>query len=90
MTTVADLNRPFSKAKLKRTRAVRFTILSSDELERYSVAEVNLESTYGDGGKPNHNGVNDPRFGPIDLDARCETCGGDMDTCPGHFGHIKL
>jgi DNA-directed RNA polymerase beta' subunit len=90
MTTVADLNLPYSKAQLKRTRAVRFTILSSEELERYSVAEVFEENTYGEGGKPNHNGVNDPRFGPIDLDAVCETCNSDMEMCPGHFGHIKL
>ena len=32
----------------------------------------------------------DPRQGVIERSARCQTCAGNMTTCPGHFGHIEL
>ena len=35
-------------------------------------------------------GLMDPRQGVIDRASRCQTCAGNMNTCPGHFGHISL
>lgn len=32
----------------------------------------------------------DPRQGVVDRMAKCQTCAGNMTTCPGHFGHIEL
>lgn len=32
----------------------------------------------------------DPRQGVIDRTSRCQTCAGNMTSCPGHFGHIEL
>ena len=32
----------------------------------------------------------DPRQGVIDRAARCLTCSGNMNECPGHFGHLDL
>lgn len=32
----------------------------------------------------------DPKMGTIDRNFKCETCGEDMQNCPGHFGHIDL
>ena len=41
-------------------------------------------------GKPKMNGINDPRQGVTDRFSRCQTCAGNMNDCPGHFGHIEL
>lgn len=35
-------------------------------------------------------GLSDPRLGAIARNVNCETCGGDVHSCPGHFGHIVL
>ena len=40
-----------------------------------------------EGGK---GGLMDPRQGVMDRNGKCQTCGGSMTTCPGHFGHIEL
>lgn len=34
--------------------------------------------------------VYDPRMGTIENGKLCETCGGGVWDCPGHFGHINL
>ena len=41
-------------------------------------------------GKPKHNGIMDPRQGVVDRFTRCQTRAGNMNDCPGHFGHIEL
>lgn len=41
-------------------------------------------------GKPKINGINDPRQGVTDRFSRCQTCAGNMNDCPGHFGHVEL
>ena len=43
-----------------------------------------------EGGRPKILGLMDPRQGVIERRQRCQTCAGDMATCPGHFGHIEL
>lgn len=43
-----------------------------------------------EGGRPKMGGLMDPRQGVIDRISRCQTCAGNMTTCPGHFGHINL
>src|SRR3989449_11671291 len=35
-------------------------------------------------------GLMDPHVGVIEPGLRCKTCGGKVDDCPGHFGHIDL
>ncbi|TQD85744.1 hypothetical protein C1H46_028660 [Malus baccata] len=35
-------------------------------------------------------GLSDPRLGAIARNVNCETCRGDVHSCPGHFGHIVL
>ena len=42
------------------------------------------------GGKAKLGGLMDPRQGVIDRTSRCHTCAGNMNECPGHFGHIDL
>ena len=43
-----------------------------------------------EGGRPKLFGLMDPRQGVIERRQRCQTCAGDMASCPGHFGHIEL
>eukprot|EP00927_Polykrikos_kofoidii_P017508 TRINITY_DN1798_c0_g1_i1.p1 TRINITY_DN1798_c0_g1~~TRINITY_DN1798_c0_g1_i1.p1 ORF type:complete len:1921 (+),score=363.59 TRINITY_DN1798_c0_g1_i1:90-5765(+) len=89
MSTSSDLNIPFSSAAFKRVKAVRFTVFDADTIVGYSVAEIWTEDVYKEG-DPIRHGVNDPRMGPIDVRGICETCGGDMKQCPGHWGHLTL
>ena len=35
-------------------------------------------------------GCLDPRLGVSDQVSTCKTCGGDLDSCPGHWAFIKL
>ncbi|CAE7941669.1 RPII [Symbiodinium necroappetens] len=62
----SDLNAPYSRAELKRVKAVRFTMFDADTLTAYSVAEISSNEIYRNG-QPVHGGVNDPRLGPIDV-----------------------
>lgn len=43
-----------------------------------------------EGGRPKVGGLMDPRQGVVDRRSKCQTCAGNMTTCPGHFGHIEL
>jgi len=43
-----------------------------------------------EGGKPKRGGLMDPRQGVIERTLICQTCGGNLSNCPGHFGHIEL
>ena len=43
-----------------------------------------------EGGRPKKGGLMDPRQGVVDRRSKCQTCEGNMTTCPGHFGHIEL
>ncbi|KAF8793197.1 DNA-directed RNA polymerase II subunit RPB1 like protein [Argiope bruennichi] len=80
-----------SKATLRDVKRVQFGILSPDEIRRMSVTEggVKYPEIY-EGGRPKLGGLMDPRQGVIDKMSRCQTCAGNMATCPGHFGHIEL
>eukprot|EP00397_Hematodinium_sp_SG-2012_P000777 GEMP01000778.1.p1 GENE.GEMP01000778.1~~GEMP01000778.1.p1 ORF type:complete len:2021 (+),score=468.87 GEMP01000778.1:45-6107(+) len=89
MTTITDLNHPFSTAPFKRVKAVRFTVLCAEDLVEWAVTKVDNPNIY-EKGKPARGGLNDPRMGPIDPRVLCESCGMDSKACPGHFGYIEL
>lgn len=61
-----------------------FGVLSADEIRKMSVCEVN------DPKKVGYGTVYDPRMGPTDSHADCETCKQNDEDCTGHFGHIEL
>ncbi|KAM1907095.1 hypothetical protein ACFX14_026789 [Malus domestica] len=66
---------------------VQFGMLDPEEIKRMSVVEiVHSEITE----EPKRGGLSDPRLGTISRNVNCETCGGDVHNCPGHFGHIVL
>ncbi len=74
----------------KRIKAIKFEVLSPQEIRRMSVAKIITPETYDDDGFPIDGGLMDLRLGVIDPGLRCKTCGGKAGECPGHFGHIEL
>jgi DNA-directed RNA polymerase subunit A' len=74
----------------KRIRAIKFALLSPDEIRRMSATKVITADTYDDDGFPIDMGLMDLHLGVIEPGLRCKTCGGRVDDCPGHFGHIDL
>ncbi len=74
----------------KKIAAIKFEVLSPQEIRRMSVAKIINPETYDDDGFPIEGGLMDTRLGVIDPGLRCKTCGGKAGECPGHFGHIEL
>ncbi|GBF88296.1 DNA-directed RNA polymerase II subunit 1 [Raphidocelis subcapitata] len=81
---------PFSKAPVKRIKAVQFSVWDPDEIKKYSVCRVDSAEIY-EKGKPKAGGLSDPRMGTMDkFGGICTTDGANMYDCPGYFGHIEL
>ncbi len=80
-----------SKATNHLVKRVQFGILSPDEIRRMSVTEggIRYPEIY-EVGKPKLGGLIDTRHGVIDQSSKCQTCDGNINECPGHFGHIDL
>lgn len=74
----------------KKLLAIKFEVLSPQEIRRMSVVKIITPETYDDDGFPIDGGLMDTRLGVIDPGLRCKTCGGKAGECPGHFGHIEL
>ncbi|RLF49385.1 MAG: DNA-directed RNA polymerase subunit A' [Thermoplasmata archaeon] len=74
----------------KRIKEIQFAFLSPDEIRKMSAAKIITPDTYDEDGYPIDGGLMDTRLGVIEPGLRCKTCGGRVDTCPGHFGHIDL
>ncbi len=74
----------------KRIAALKFEVLSPQEIRRMSVVKIITPETYDDDGFPIDGGLMDTRLGVIDPGLRCKTCGGKAGECPGHFGHVEL
>ncbi|VEL23211.1 unnamed protein product, partial [Protopolystoma xenopodis] len=79
-------------APIREVRFLQFGILAPDEIKQMSVTPdggIKYPETM-EGGKPKLGGLMDPRQGCVDRSAICQTCSGNMSSCPGHFGHIEL
>jgi DNA-directed RNA polymerase II subunit RPB1 len=68
---------------------IQFSLLSPEEIERNSVAEITNKETYN-GMKPKIGGLFDPRMGVLEPGLICPTDGENYINCPGYFGHIRL
>jgi len=79
-----------NKMRTKRIKGIKFGLLSPTEIRKMSAAKIITADTYGEDGFPIEMGLVNQRMGVIDPGLRCKTCGGRMDECPGHFGHIEL
>lgn len=70
--------------------SIEFKFLSPKQIKKMAKVEVKNSDLYDRSGYPTENGVMDPRMGVIDPGMRCETCGGSISSCHGHFGYIEL
>ncbi|MCL5782567.1 MAG: DNA-directed RNA polymerase subunit A' [Candidatus Thermoplasmatota archaeon] len=74
----------------KRIYRIQFALLSPEEVRKMSQVKVITADTYDDDGYPIERGLMDLHMGVIEPGLKCATCGGKVDECPGHFGHIEL
>ena len=80
-----------SKCPLRTIKEIQFGLLSPEEIKAMSVVNIIYpEAQDEDKQQSRVQGVNDSRLGSIDRMFMCGTCQEDMQTCPGHFGHIEL
>lgn len=70
-------------------KGIQFCVMSPDEIQKRSVAEIYTSETYN-ANEPVYHGLYDPRMGVIDHNRVCVTCEQRNTFCPGHFGHINL
>jgi DNA-directed RNA polymerase beta' subunit len=64
--------------------AIKFGVLSPQDIEAMAVCEVNKFKKKGTGS------VYDPKLGSTENNESCATCGETFIKCPGHFGVINL
>lgn len=74
----------------KQVRALRFSLISPDQIKRISTAKIVTPELYDIDGFPVDGGLMDLRLGAIDPGVRCRTCGKRVKECPGHPGSIEL
>ena len=65
--------------------SVGLGILGDEDILKKSVATIYKTTLNEEPGS-----VYDPALGCSSNDSKCVTCGGNVFTCPGHFGHINL
>ncbi len=69
--------------EIKPIKSIDFTLWTYEEIKSSAVVEVCETNLKGSGG------IYDLKMGPRD-DKLCETCGGNKEFCPGHFGWINI
>ncbi len=74
----------------KQVRALKFSLLSPDQVKKLSTAKIVTPELYDIDGFPVDGGLMDLRLGAIDPGVRCRTCGKRVKECPGHPGSIEL
>src|SRR3989338_5977150 len=74
----------------KQVKALRFNLLSPDQVKKISTAKIVTPELYDIDGFPVDGGLMDLRLGAIDPGVRCRTCGKRVKECPGHPGSIEL
>ena len=73
----------------KKVKSIQFSILSPDEIKRYSVANILSDATF-ENDLPKRGGLMDSRLGAIEKDFFCSTDMCSYIECPGYFGHLEL
>lgn len=74
----------------KQVRALRFNLLSPEQIKKISSAKIVTPELYDIDGFPVDGGLMDLRLGAIDPGVRCRTCGQRFKECLGHPGSIEL
>lgn len=75
---------------VKSIKAIKFGLLSPENIRKMSVVNIITADTYDEDGVPIDAGLMDRRLGTIEPGQKCQTCGNRLGQCPGHFGHIEL
>ncbi|CAI6339744.1 unnamed protein product [Periconia digitata] len=82
---------PVSKCPLRTVKEIQFGLFSPEEIKAMSVVHIIYPETMDEEKQlPRAQGLNDTKLGTIDRMFQCSTCKEDINTCPGHFGHIEL
>ena len=71
-------------------KGVQFGIMTGEALAQYAAVEVHHGHLYDHQGAPVPFGCNDERMGVNVRGGLCGTCGEPHETCPGHFGYVRL
>ncbi|CAL1403267.1 unnamed protein product [Linum trigynum] len=75
----------------RRIKSMQFSVMSESDVLKAAECQVHLGSYYDINTKPIAGGLLDPRMGPAKkFGMACETCGGNFNDCPGHFGYSSL
>jgi DNA-directed RNA polymerase subunit A' len=74
----------------KAMKAIKFGLLSPEDIRKMSVVNIITADTYDEDGVPIEAGLMDRRLGTIEPGQKCQTCGNRVGQCPGHFGHIEM
>ena len=80
------MNKPIKK----QIGAIKFGLVSPEQIKKLAVAKVVTPELYDVDGYPVDGGLMDLRLGAIDPGVRCRTCGGRLKECLGHPGMIEL
>lgn len=74
----------------KQINALKFNLISPDEIKKLSAVRVVTPELYDIDGFPVDGGLMDLRMGAIDPGVKCRTCGKRVKECQGHPGSIEL
>ncbi|EFN81707.1 DNA-directed RNA polymerase I subunit RPA1 [Harpegnathos saltator] len=68
-----------------------FSVFTANDIRNLSVTKIRTPLSFNILGHPLKGGLYDPVLGPLMGNSEpCGTCGGNVHTCTGHFGHIEL
>lgn len=76
----------------KRISGLEFSALSAADIVAQSEVEISTRDLFDleNGRAPRAGGALDPKMGVSSSSLECTTCHGNLASCHGHFGHIKL
>lgn len=74
----------------KQISGMNFSLLSPEQIKKFSVAKIVTPELYDVDGYPVDGGLMDLRLGAVDPGVRCRTCGGRLKECLGHSGMVEL
>ncbi|KAI3678420.1 hypothetical protein L6452_37711 [Arctium lappa] len=92
-TTLAFTKQPYVEdVGPRRIKSIKFSMLSDADVLKMGEIQVSRSQCYvsQDNKSPVPNGLLDPHMGPPNKLGTCETCHGDFQNCPGHFGYLTL
>ncbi|RCK65164.1 DNA-directed RNA polymerase III subunit RPC1 [Candida viswanathii] len=82
---------PVTNTPPRHITGIAFSPLSPADIISQSQVELTTRDLYDLPARtPTHHGALDPHLGVSSSAQTCSTCQGNLSTCHGHFGHIRL